>query len=284
MDKLIITCACVGAEVMKTDNPAVPYGPQEIAESAIAAVEAGASLLHLHARTHEGTPSQEAALFADTFARIKAKVDPILQISTGGAVTATTAERLAPLDDPGVLAHLEMASFTCGTVNFGNDVFMNSPEFLTALARKLKERDLKPEIEVFEPGMIANAMRLIKAGELSHPLHFDFVLGVPGAMPGGFRQLMFLVDSLPSLCTWSVAGVGAWQLPLATMAIMMGGHVRVGLEDNMYYRKGELAHSNAQLVERIVRLAEELGRPVATPAEAREILGLAPRPVTSSRS
>lgn len=284
MDKLIITCACVGAEVMKTDNPAVPYGPQEIADSAIAAVEAGASLLHLHARTEDGTPSQDGALFADLFGRIKAKVDPVLQISTGGAVTATTAERLAPLDDPGVLAYLEMASFTCGTVNFGNDVFMNSPEFLTALARKLKERQLKPEIEVFEPGMIANAMRLIKAGELSHPLHFDFVLGVPGAMPGGFRQLMFLIDSLPSLCTWSVAGVGAWQLPLATMAIMMGGHVRVGLEDNMYYRKGELAESNAQLVKRIVRLAEELGRPVATPAEAREILGLSPRPVTASRS
>ncbi len=277
MDKLIITCAPVGAEVTKADNPAVPYGPAEIAASALAAVEAGASIVHLHARDAAGQPSQDPALFKDLFARIKAKADPILQISTGGAVTATTAERLAPLADPEVAKYLEMASFTCGTVNFGDDVFMNSPAFLLALARKLKETGIKPEIEVFEPGMIANALRLARQGELSHPLHFDFVLGVPGAMPGGVRQLQFLVDSLPGLCTWCVAGVGSHQLPMATMAILMGGHVRVGLEDNLYYRKGELAESNAQLVARVVRLARELGREVATPDEAREILGLVPK-------
>jgi 3-keto-5-aminohexanoate cleavage enzyme len=275
MDKLIITCAPVGAEVTKADNPAVPYGPAEIAESALAAVEAGASIIHLHARDEEGRPSQDPALFRDLFGRVKAKADPILQISTGGAVTATTAERLAPLDDPEIVRHLEMASFTCGTVNFGDEVFMNSPEFLLALAKKLQEKGLKPEIEVFEPGMIANALRLARKGELKHPLHFDFVLGVPGAMPGGVRGLQFLVDSLPAMCTWSVAGVGSQQLPMATLAILMGGHVRVGLEDNLYYRKGELATSNAQLVARVVRLANELGREVATPDEAREILGIA---------
>lgn len=277
MDKLIITCAPVGAEVTKADNPAVPYGPAEIAEAALGAVRAGASIVHLHARTADGTPSQDPALFKDLFKRVKAEADPILQISTGGAVTATTAERLAPLDDPEIVALLEMASFTCGTVNFGDEVFMNSPEFLLALARKLKATGIKPEVEVFEPGMIANAMRLAKKGEVQHPLHFDFVLGVPGAMPGGIRQLQFLVDSLPAMCTWCVAGVGAHQLPLATMAILMGGHVRVGLEDNLYYRKGELAESNAQLVARIVRLAKELGREVATPDEAREILGIQKR-------
>lgn len=277
MDKLIITCAPLGAEVTKTDNPAVPYTAAEVAKSAIDAVRAGASIIHLHAREDDGTPSQDPRLFADTCRRIKAEVDPILQISTGGAVTATTEERLAPLDDPELQQLFEMASFTCGTVNFGEEVFMNSPQFLVALARKLKAVKLKPEIEVFEAGMIANAMRLIKARELMHPLHFDFVLGVPGAMPGGFKELMLLVDSLPALCTWSVAGVGSRQLPLATMAIMMGGHVRVGLEDNLYYKKGELAESNAQLVERIVRLAHELGREIATPAEAREILGIESR-------
>jgi 3-keto-5-aminohexanoate cleavage enzyme len=154
---------------------------------------------------------------------------------------------------------------------------MNSPSFLTALARKLTSLGIKPGIEVFEPGMIANAMRLIKAKELQHPLHFEFVLGVPGAMPGGIRQLVFLQESLPSMGSWSVAGVGQHQLSMATMAILMGGHVRVGLEDNLFYRKGELAESNAQLVERIVRLAKELGRPVATPDEAREILGIEAR-------
>lgn len=277
MDKLIITCAPVGAEVTKTDNPAVPYGPEEIADSGLAAVEAGASILHLHARDAAGTPSQEPGLFKEIFRRIKAQANPILQISTGGAVTASTEERLAPLDDPEVAAMLEMASFTCGTVNFGDDVFMNSPQFLLALAQKLKATGIKPEIEVFEAGMITNALRLARRGELSHPLHFDFVLGVPGGMPGGLKQLLFLVDSLPALCTWSVAGVGPHQLPMATAAILLGGHVRVGLEDNLYYRKGELAASNAQLVARIVRLAHELGREVATPDEAREILGLSAR-------
>ncbi|MEB3284769.1 MAG: 3-keto-5-aminohexanoate cleavage protein [Candidatus Sericytochromatia bacterium] len=276
MDKLIITCAPVGAEVMKTDNPAVPYGPVEIARSALAAVEAGASILHLHARTEAGIPTQDSDTFRDIFRRIKAESNPILQISTGGAVTAAPSERLAPLNDPEIVELLEMASFTCGTVNFGDDVFMNTPEFLVSLARKLKETDIKPEIEVFEAGMIANALRLARHGELSHPMHFDFVLGVPGGMPGGMRQLLFLIDSLPALCTWSVAGVGPHQLPLATAAILLGGHVRVGLEDNLYYRKGELAKSNAQLVQRIVRLANELGREVATPDEARDILGLPP--------
>jgi 3-keto-5-aminohexanoate cleavage enzyme len=274
VDKLIITCAPLGAEVTKADNPAVPYTPVEIATSAIDAVRAGASIIHLHARLDDGTPSQDPAIFLDACRRIKAEVDPILQISTGGAVTATTEERLAPLEHPELVSHFEMASFTCGTVNFGDEVFMNSPAFLLALAHKLKLVGLKPEIEVFDSGMVANAMRLIRAGELMHPLHFDFVLGVPGGMAGGVGELLFLVDRLPSLCTWSVAGVGSRQLPLATMAILMGGHVRVGLEDNLYYRKGELAESNAQLVARIVRLAKELGREVATPAEAREILGI----------
>lgn len=274
MDKLVITVAPVGAEVTKQDNPAVPYTTAEIADSAIAAVEAGASVVHVHAREDEGAPSQDPARFIEIFRRIKSKVDPILQISTGGAVTATTEDRLAPLANPELTKYLEMASFTCGTVNFGDEVFMNSPSFLKALAKRLHELGIKPGVEVFEPGMIANAMRLAKGGELHHPLHFEFVLGVPGAMPGGFRQLMFLVESLPAMCTWSVAGVGQHQLTMATAAIMMGGHVRVGLEDNLYYKKGELAESNAQLVARIVRLANELGRPVATPAEAREILGL----------
>lgn len=277
MDKLIITVAPVGAEVTKQDNPAVPYTPAEIAESALAAVEAGASIVHLHAREDDGSPSQDATRFLDIFRRIKARANPILQISTGGAVTATTEERLAPLDNRELAGMLEMASFTCGTVNFGDEVFMNSPSFLTALARKLTGLGIKPGIEVFEPGMIANAMRLIKAKELQHPLHFEFVLGVPGAMPGGIRQLVFLQESLPSMGSWSVAGVGQHQLSMATMAILMGGHVRVGLEDNLFYRKGELAESNAQLVERIVRLAHELGRPVATPDEAREILGIEAR-------
>lgn len=277
MEPLVITCAPVGAEVTKADNPAVPYAPAEIAASALAAVRAGASLIHLHAREDDGRPSQDPARFAETFEAIKAEADPILQISTGGAVSATISERLAPLDDPRVTKHLEMASFTAGTVNFGREVFMNAPDFLDALASKLAALSLKPEIEVFEAGMLETAKRLLKAGKLTAPLHVDFVLGVPGGLPADVRTLSFLVDSLPSGSTWSVAGVGRAQLPMAAVAIAMGGHVRVGLEDNLFYRKGELAASNAQLVERVSRLASELGRPVATPPEARRILSLEAR-------
>lgn len=277
MEPLVITCAPVGAEVTKADNPAVPYTPAEIARSALEAVRAGASLIHLHAREDDGAPSQDPARFAAVFEAIKAEADPILQISTGGAVTATTPERLAPLDDPRVTRHLEMASFTAGTVNFGRDVFMNAPDFLDALAAKLASLGIKPEIEVFEAGMLETAKRLVKQGALKAPLHVDFVLGVPGGLPADVRTLSFLVDSLPPGSTWSVAGVGRAQLPMAAVAIAMGGNVRVGLEDNLFYRKGEPAASNAQLVERVARLAAELGRPVATPAEARRVLSLEAR-------
>lgn len=137
------------------------------------------------------------------------------------------------------------------------------------------ERGIKPEIEVFEAGMIDNALRLLRKGLLQEPLHFNFVLGVPGAMAGTVRNLAFLVDSIPPGSTWTVSGIGRQETPLAVAAMAMGGHVRVGFEDNIYYRRGELATSNGQLVARIVRIAQELGREIATPAEAREILGIA---------
>ena len=142
-------------------------------------------------------------------------------------------------------------------------------------AKVMKENGVKPEIEIFEKGMIDNAMKLVKKGLVSLPIHFDFVLGVPGAMPGEPRDLVYLVNSIPSGCTWTVAGIGRAELPLGVMAIVMGGHVRVGFEDNIFYSKGVVAESNAQLVARIARISRECGREVATPAEARKILGLA---------
>ncbi|MGB9614894.1 MAG: 3-keto-5-aminohexanoate cleavage protein, partial [Fervidobacterium sp.] len=178
-------------------------------------------------------------------------------------------ERIQCLD-----AEPEMATLSAGSCNFGNDVFMNSPSFMELLANRMKEKGIKPEIEIFEPGMIENALRLVKKGLLELPLHFDFVLGVPGAMTGNIEDLVFLVNKIPQGCTWSVAGIGRYELPLAVHAIVMGGHVRVGFEDNIYYRKGELAKSNAQLVERIVRIAREVGREIATPDETRVILGI----------
>lgn len=273
MEKLIITVAPVGAEVTRREQPRLPVTPEEIAKEAVAAAEAGAAVIHLHVRDEAGKPTQDVNAFARVMELIKKQTDLIIQVSTGGAVGMTAEERLQPL-----ALKPEMASLTCGTCNFGADVFYNPPPLLEAFARRMQESGVKPEIEVFEAGMIQNALALVKKGMLKTPLHFDFVLGVPGAAPATPRQLLYLAESLPFGATWSVAGVGRHQLPLATMAIIMGGHVRVGFEDNIYYRKGELAQSNAQLVARVARLAGELGRPLATPDEARRILGLPPHP------
>jgi 3-keto-5-aminohexanoate cleavage enzyme len=269
MDKLIITVALTGAEVTKKQQPNLPITPDEIAEEAYRCWQVGASIVHIHARMPDGTPTQSKEVYAEIKDKIRQKCDIIIQFSTGGAVWHKPEERIQCLD-----AMPEMATLSAGSCNFGDDVFMNSPSFMELLAKTMKEKGIKPEIEVFEPGMIENALRLVKKGLLELPLHFDFVLGVPGAMPGNIEDLLFLVKKIPNGCTWSVAGIGRYELHLAVHAILMGGHVRVGFEDNIYYRKGELATSNAQLVERIVRIAREVGRDIATPNEARAILGI----------
>lgn len=269
MDKLIITAAIVGAELTRAEQPHLPLTPSELAEAAYECWQQGASIVHLHVRDQEGQPSQDPALFAETMRLIKEKCDLIVQFSTGGATGTPVEARIAPLS-----LRPEMATLTTGTVNFGSDVFFNSPEFVTAIARAIKEYGIRPEIEVFETGMIQNAIALVKQGLLATPLHFDFVLGVPGAMPGTAKNLMHLIESIPQDATWMVAGIGRAELPLAIMAIVLGGHVRVGFEDNIYYSRGVLATSNAELVARIARIAAEFGRPVATPTEARQILGI----------
>jgi 3-keto-5-aminohexanoate cleavage enzyme len=269
MEKLIITVALVGAEITKDQQPNLPVTPDEIAEEAFRCYQAGASIIHLHVRFDDGTPTQDKARYQETIAKIKERCDVIVQVSTGGAVGMTADERLQP-----VSLSPEMATLTCGTVNFGNDVFWNSPADLERFAAELQRYGVRPEFEIFEAGMISNAMQLAKKGLVEPPYHFDFVLGVPGAMPATAKNLQLLIDSLPTGATWSVAGIGRHQLPMATLAIVLGGHVRVGFEDNIYYRKGELATSNAQLVERVVRIARELDRPIATPDEARRVLGI----------
>lgn len=176
-------------------------------------------------------------------------------------------ERLDPL-----ALSPEMASLTTGTVNFGNDVFMNSPKMLEEFAEKMRIYGVRPEFEIMEVGMISNALSLVKKGLVTGHLHFDFVLGVPGAIPATAKNLLHMIELIPEDATWSVAGIGRNQLPMTTLGIVLGGHVRVGFEDNIYYRKGELAKSNAQLVERAVRIARELNRDIATPDEARQLL------------
>jgi len=271
MDKLIITVALTGAEVSKADQPALPITPQEIAIAAEACAEAGASIVHLHARLLDGTPTQDKAVYRDIIAAVRERCDLIIQVSTGGAVGMMAQERLEP-----VQLQPEMATLSMGSVNFGNDVFMNHPADMEVFAKAMAEHGVKPELEIFDAGMIATAIRWIKKGLLPANAHFDFVLGVPGAMPATPEALMYLKSQLPAGATWTVAGMGPAQLQLGTMAIVLGGHVRVGFEDNVYFRKGELATSNAQLVQRIADISRLLERAVATPDEARCILGLTP--------
>ncbi len=269
MDKLIITAALTGAVTTRDDNPNLPVTPDEISAAAVEACRAGASIIHLHVRDHEGNPTQSEETFRKVMDNIKSQCSAILQVSTGGAVGMSAAERAAPLR-----LNPEMASLTTGTVNFGDEVFFNSMPLVEELAGMMQERGVKPEVEIFDTGMIATALRLVKKGLLREPLHFDFVMGVPGGMSATIRDLVFLVGSIPSGSTWTVAGIGPHELSLGTAAILMGGHVRVGFEDNIYYEKGVPAESNAQLVERIVRVADIHHRPVASPEEARRILNL----------
>ncbi len=270
MSNLIITVAPTGNVPTKDQNSALPVTPQEISDVAVRCREAGASLIHIHARDEQSRPTLDPEVFACIHELITARTDLIVQISTGGRAGMDPEQRAAAVR----LIRPEMASLTTGSMNFPDRVYANPFEVIDYLAAAMVETSTKPEMEVFEPGMIANALLLAKKGLAAAPFHFDFVLGIPGSLPATPKNLLFLSESIPPGSTWTVAGAGRWQLPMAALAIVMGGHVRVGLEDNLYYRKGELA-TNEQLVARVARLAAELGRPVATPGEARQILGLA---------
>jgi len=268
MEPLIITCAPVGAEVMPDQTPYLPVTPERLGETARAIREAGASIIHVHCRNDDGSNTHDVARFRQAYEAIRSQSDLIVQFSTGGAIGMTPEERAAPLQ-----LRPEMATLTCGTVNFGDDVFENSFPIMRGILAKMHEFGVRPELEIFDKGHLANARRLAKEGLLTFPQHVDLVLGVPGGLEATVQNLTDLVDDLPAECTWSVAGIGRQQLPMALAAIAMGGHVRVGIEDNIFYSKGRLAR-NEELVARVTRIAEEAGRPVATPEQAREILGL----------
>lgn len=270
MEKLIISVALTGAETTRKDNPNLPVTAREIGEAAFECYRAGAALVHLHVREDDGTPTQDAGVFKAAMEQIRAKCDLIIQVSTGGAVWMTAEERIQP-----VYLKPEMATLTAGTVNFGDEVFSNPPEYLEKFARTMQEQGVKPEIEAFEVGMINNARYLARKGLIEEPMHYDFVMGVPGGIPASLKNLLHMAESLPPGSTWTVAGIGRHELPLATAAILLGGHVRVGFEDNIFFDKGVLAKSNAQLVERVARVAQIHSREVATPDEARRILRLA---------
>jgi 3-keto-5-aminohexanoate cleavage enzyme len=268
MDPLIITCAPVGAEVRIDATPYLPYTPKLLGETARAVREAGGSIVHVHCRNDDGTNTHSVERFREAFGAIRAQSDVIVQFSTGGAIGMTTDERAGPLE-----LRPEMATLTCGSVNFGDDIFENSFPIMRAILKKMNEYGVRPELEIFDKGHIANARKLVRERLLTLPQHIDLVLGVPGGLDATVSNLADLVDAIPAGCTWSVAGIGRQQLPMAMAAIAMGGHVRVGLEDNLFYSRGRLAR-NEELVARVARIAAEAGRTVATPEQARKLLGL----------
>ncbi|MDR2361628.1 MAG: 3-keto-5-aminohexanoate cleavage protein [Prevotellaceae bacterium] len=271
MKKLIITAAISGAEVTKAMNPAVPYTKDEFVREARSACDAGASIIHLHVRTDDGAPTQDKARFAEIIDAIRSACpDVIIQPSTGGAVGMSLDERLQPTE-----LYPEMATLDCGTLNFGGDeIFENTENTIKYFGQRMIERGIKPELEVFDKSMIDMALRLARQGFIRSPMHFDFVMGVNGGISGDIRDFVFLRGSIPADATYTVAGIGRYEFPLAALAIIDGGHVRVGFEDNVYLSKGVPAASNGELVAKVVRLAGEFGRPIATPDEARKELGI----------
>jgi 3-keto-5-aminohexanoate cleavage enzyme len=269
MTKLIITGAITGAETTKDMNPALPTTPEEQAASAYECWQAGCSVVHLHVRDAQGKPSQSLELFEKVSKLIRDRCDLILQFSTGGAVGTPVSERIAPLK-----LKPEMASLNAGSINFGDEVFENLPKDIAALAVEMKRLNIKPEIEVYDLGMLEYGVSLVTQGIVPAPAHFQFVLGTKHGLSGAPENLFHMKSKLPSGCTFAVAGVGRNQLQVAPLAIVSGGHVRVGFEDNVYFSKGMLAKSNAQLVARIKELSLLLQREVATPQEARKILGI----------
>ena len=271
MEKLIITAAICGAEVTKEQNPAVPYTVQEIVREAKSAVDAGAAIVHLHVRHDDGTPTQSKERFKECIDAIYRECPNVIIIpSTGGATGMSPEERLQPTE-----LMPEMATLDCGTCNFGDEIFDNTMPTMRAFGKRMMENHIKPEYECFEMGHLDTILHMARKGEVpGAPMQFNFVLGVLGCTPATVGNLSWLVSNLPAGSTWTSTGIGRAAFQLAAPTIVMGGNVRVGFEDNLYLERGVLAKSNGELVDKVVRMAKELGRPVASSDEAREILGL----------
>ena len=270
MEKLIITVAPTGNVPTKELNPNSVITNDEIVDDLVKCRALGASLAHLHVRDNEGNPTSDRSFFKDLVERIhEKKLDMITQLSTGARGGGAGVEWRGQMLD----LSIEMASLATGSSNFPTSVNANDPKLVIDLASKMLENNIKPEIEVFDVAMIRNAERLLRKGYIKGPLHFNLVMNVPGSIPGTPRNLMFLVESLPQGSTFTVCGIGPAQIPMLTMAILLGGHVRTGLEDVLKF-DGNIDASNPMLIERVVNLAKILGREIATPQEAREILSL----------
>jgi 3-keto-5-aminohexanoate cleavage enzyme len=265
MEKLIITAATTGSRITREMTPYVPITPEEIVQSAYECWEAGAAIVHIHVRDPDtGLGTQDVEIFRQVVEPLREKTDLILNLTTSGipGINLPIEQRLAPLE-----LKPEMAPIDAGSINLGGSVFINGPDFLERAAAKMKETGVKPELEIFDLGMIVTCIRMRDEGKLAEPLQFQFVLGTPWGAPATPKSLIYLHEHIPQNSTWSIIGIGKAQLPMSILALTMGGNIRVGLEDNLYYSSGVLAKS-------IVRIAREYGREVASPDEARRILNI----------
>ena len=270
--KVIVTAALTGAVTTKKDNPNLPTQPEEIAASALACCDAGASAVHIHVRDDNDAASMRFDKFAETVKLIRDAGSPlVLNLTSSGGQGFSWEERIRPFRE----LKPELASFDAGTMNWLNSVvFMNEPEFLELCGKEMIAAGVKPEIELFDIGMLNTAKYYIRKGIIQEPAHFQLCLGAAGGMEATTENLLYLVNHLPEKCTWSAFGIGKGANEIMMAALALGGNVRVGLEDNVYYNKGQLAESNQQFVARVKRIVEELGKTVATPDEARQILGV----------
>ena len=281
MPGTLITVAPTGAETAKADVPHLPTTLEELVAEARACEAEGASLIHVHVRDAEHRPTLDTVRLRDTVQALREQTDLVVQLSTGGSVHDPLEQRLTVLD-----AEPDSCSLTCGTTNFGDDVFLNPYPFMARLYEQAREREVVPEFELFDLGHVAALRRLLDTYGLPYGgvVHVDFVTGVPGGMPGRVAALVAGVQLLPpEVTSWSATGIGRTHLPIAAGALGLGGHLRVGMEDNLVYAKGEPVRDNAQLVRRAADLATLLQRPPLTTAEARSLLHVRDRRTRTGR-
>ena len=275
-NKRIITIATTGAWPTKANTPNVPTTPAEIAEQVYQCWKLGAAICHIHVRDDQEKPTMDFKKFEETVNLIRAHkdCDIIINLTTSGGVNLQEEDRYRPFYE----LKPDMATFDCGSMNWMNNaIFDNHPKFLEKIGPMMQEVNVKPEIEAFDPGMIYNAAYYLKKGVLKAPLHFQFCMGCAGGIAATTKNLVFMRDTMNEVApgsTWSCFGVGAGAMEIMYAGIAMGGNIRVGMEDNVMYKKGVLADSNMQFVERARRVIEEFGCEAATPAEAREMLSL----------
>ena len=271
----LITVAPTGAETAKADCPQLPTTLEELVETAIACEAAGASLIHLHIRDAGHQPTLDHGLLKASVEALREQTSLVIQLSTGGSVHDPLEQRLTVLE-----AEPDSCSLTCGTTNFGDDVFLNPWGFMNQLYVQAQEREVVPEFELFDLGHVAALRRLIDTHGLPYggKVHVDFVTGVPGGMPGTTAALMAGVAALPEEVTsWSATGIGRTHLPIAAAALSAGGHLRVGMEDNLVYAKGQPVQHNRELVARAAELATVMQRPPLSTDQTRELLGIKDR-------